>query len=190
MTDSTPPTVSIPTPAPRAQPPEAPKAKRSGGIEATVTVLLALAISGIAATAAIRWSESAAKAPIAKGGAGSSASAGDPAHGKNLFGMSCFVCHGPTGAGVPGLGAPLRTSKFVASKTDDQLITFVKTGRQPFDKDSVLHLTMPPKGGNPALDDKSIHDIIAYIRVLQDDERKVHSANAVSASASVGTALP
>src|ERR1700679_971996 len=30
---------------------------------------------------------------------------GNRVHGRELFNMSCYVCHGPTGAGVPALGA-------------------------------------------------------------------------------------
>jgi mono/diheme cytochrome c family protein len=94
----------------------------------------------------------------------------DPNRGKTVFSQTCFACHGPTGAGIPGVGAPLRTSKFVASRSDEQLLNFVKVGRQPFDADTVLHLTMPPKGGNPTLDDYSIRDAIAFIRTLQKEE--------------------
>ena len=92
---------------------------------------------------------------------------GDANHGKQLFNMSCFVCHGPTGTGVPGLGANLRDSKFIAARTDDALVAFIKTGRQPGDPNTVLNLTMPPKGGNPALDDTSLRDVVAFLRMLQ-----------------------
>ena len=33
---------------------------------------------------------------------------GNPMHGRESFNMSCYVCHGPNGAGVPGLGPTLR----------------------------------------------------------------------------------
>jgi len=109
---------------------------------------------------------------------------GDATHGKQLFNMSCFVCHGPTGAGVPGLGANLRESKFVAAKTDDALIAFIKVGRQPGDPNTVLNLTMPPKGGNPALDDKSLVDVVAFLRTLQAEAKASASAAQPGASAS------
>jgi mono/diheme cytochrome c family protein len=112
------------------------------------------------------------------------ASKGNPAHGKELFNMSCFVCHGPTGAGVPGLGANLRASKFVATKNDNQLVDFIKVGRNPGDPNTVLNLTMPPKGGNPALDDAGILDVIAFIRTLQADE-KGNGASAATAAPAV-----
>jgi mono/diheme cytochrome c family protein len=94
-------------------------------------------------------------------------SAGNAQHGRELFSMSCFVCHGPTGSGVTGLGANLRGSRFVADRDDRQLVTFIKMGRLPGDHNSVMNLTMPPKGGNPALDDRGLLDIVAYIRTLQ-----------------------
>lgn len=97
---------------------------------------------------------------------------GDPQHGRELFGMTCIACHGPSGAGIPNLGANLRESKFVAGKTDSQLVEFVKKGRQPGEPGSVLGLMMPPKGGNPALDDASLHDIVAFIRSLQTDAKE------------------
>lgn len=92
---------------------------------------------------------------------------GNPVHGRELFGMSCFVCHGPSGAGVPGLGANLRLSRFIRTRTDHQLITFIKMGRQPGDPNSVLNGTMPPKGGNPMLDDAGLQDVVAFLRSLQ-----------------------
>jgi disulfide bond formation protein DsbB len=88
-------------------------------------------------------------------------------HGRELFGTTCITCHGPDGGGLPHLGANLRESKFVSGHTDDQLLEFVKRGRQPGEPNSVLGLTMPPKGGNPALNDGNLRDIIAFIRTLQ-----------------------
>jgi mono/diheme cytochrome c family protein len=100
---------------------------------------------------------------------------GNPAHGRELFNMSCYVCHGPTGAGVPALGANLRLSKFIRTRTDQQLITFIKTGRQPGDPFTVFNGTMPPKGGNPMLDDAGLQDVVAYIRTLQQSAQAVTS---------------
>ena len=85
--------------------------------------------------------------------------------------MSCFVCHGPTGTGVPGLGPSLRQSKFVASRGDEPLAAFIKVGREPNDPNSLLHLTMPPKGGNPALDDTGLRDVASFVRTLQAKAR-------------------
>lgn len=109
---------------------------------------------------------------------------GNPAHGKDLFNMSCYVCHGPTGSGVPTLGANLRQSKFVRTRTDKQLITFIKSGRQPGDPNTVFNGTMPPKGGNPMLDDIGIQDVIAYIRTLQAADAGITVGDPSASSAS------
>jgi mono/diheme cytochrome c family protein len=92
-------------------------------------------------------------------------------HGRALFSMTCINCHGSNGAGIPYTGANLRKSKWIAEKTDDELAKFILVGRQKSDPNSLLHLTMPPKGGNPSLDSAALHDVIAYLRVLQADAK-------------------
>ena len=150
----------------------------------TFAVGLSLISSAIFATVCV-YSDSIFPQKKAKASAVATAGPkGDPMHGKQVFGMSCFVCHGPTGAGVPGLGANLRESKFVAGKTDDALIAFIKVGRQPGDPNTVLNLTMPPKGGNPALDDNGLRDVVAFLRTLQAEAKASASAGQSNASAS------
>ncbi len=107
------------------------------------------------------------------GGGGGSASeptpyvpAGDAVAGEAKFNEVCIACHGPAGVGVEGLGKPFTTSEFVPSKTDDELLAFVKTGRPISDPLNTTGVDMPPRGGNPALTDQQILDIIAYIRTL------------------------
>src|SRR6185503_3672777 len=80
-------------------------------------------------------------------------SKGDPGAGQTLF-ASCAACHGPTGGGIPGLGKDLTSSEFVSGKTDDELISFIKVGRDPSDPLNTTGIAMPPKGGNPALSDE------------------------------------
>ena len=94
-------------------------------------------------------------------------SSGDPVKGKQWFSMSCIACHGDHGQGIPKLGASLRDSKFVASHTDDELVAFIKKGRLPGDPNSVIQGIMPPNGANPMLDDKGLHDVVAFIRTFQ-----------------------
>ncbi len=88
------------------------------------------------------------------------------ARGKRVF-NSCIACHGKNGNGMPNLGADLVHSTFVMNKSDPELIAFIKKGRMPTDPETRLKLTMPPKGGNPALKDEQIADVVAYIRSLQ-----------------------
>ncbi len=84
-----------------------------------------------------------------------------------MYAQSCSACHGPDGKGMPKLGKDLVDSDFVHGKTDDQLVTFVKLGRRPTDPANTTGIDMPPKGGNPSLDDAKLHDIVGYIRTLK-----------------------
>ena len=94
-------------------------------------------------------------------------SSGDPEAGKELFSGTCMACHGPAGEGVPNLGKDMTTSEFIAGKTDSELVDFIKVGRDPSDPLNSTGVAMPPKGGNPALSDEDLLDIIAFIRTLQ-----------------------
>jgi cytochrome c5 len=87
--------------------------------------------------------------------------------GKSLFASTCLACHGADGAGVPNMGANLQASRFVALKSDQDLLAFIQRGRMPTDPESILKLQMPARGGNPALNDQKLLDIISYIRTLQ-----------------------
>ncbi|MEZ4768066.1 MAG: cytochrome c [Caldilineales bacterium] len=91
---------------------------------------------------------------------------GDAAKGKELFAGTCAACHGPAGEGVTGLGKPFTTSDFVPSQSDAELLAFLKVGRPTSDPANTTGVDMPPKGGNPALNDEQLMDIIAYIRTL------------------------
>ena len=95
-------------------------------------------------------------------------SLGDPVVGKEKYDQVCITCHGPGGEGVSGLGKPFTTSEFVRSTDDEALLAFVKTGRPISDPANTTGVDMPPKGGNPALTDEDILNIIAYIRTLQE----------------------
>lgn len=95
------------------------------------------------------------------------------AQGQELY-FQCAACHGPDGRGVAGLGKDLVESEFVHSKTDEELLDFVLTGRPIWDPENTTGIDMPPKGGNPALSNDEILAIIAYIRTLgADDEASI-----------------
>jgi disulfide bond formation protein DsbB len=98
--------------------------------------------------------------------AAASSGAGDAEKGKALFATTCAACHGPTGEGVTGLGKDMTTSEFVVGLSDEELLTFIKTGRSISDPLNTTKVDMPPKGGNPALQDVQIVDIIAFIRSI------------------------
>lgn len=88
------------------------------------------------------------------------------ASGDKLFHTTCVACHGKGGVGVPGNGKALTGNVFVASLDDDGLLEFISRGRGPTDAGNTTGIQMPPKGGNPALSEDDILDIIAYLRTL------------------------
>ncbi len=90
--------------------------------------------------------------------------------GRMVFAGTCSSCHGPDGAGLPNQGADLHEGGFVASKTDKELLTFLKLGRQSWDADSKMKLQMPPRGGNPVLTDEHLQDVVVYLRDLVKDD--------------------
>ena len=96
------------------------------------------------------------------------APAGDAANGETIFTQTCIACHGAGGVGVQGLGKPFTTSEFLVSQTDEQLLEFLKVGRAPDDPLNTTGVLMPPKGGNPALTDQQLLDVIAYVRTLHE----------------------
>jgi disulfide bond formation protein DsbB len=104
--------------------------------------------------------------PAAQEPAAQPVAQGDPVKGKEAF-ATCPGCHGPEGKGIEGLGKDMTSSEFIASQTDEQLMAFIKTGRPASDPLNTVGVDMPPKGGNPALTDEQLRDIVAYIRSIQ-----------------------
>lgn len=93
--------------------------------------------------------------------------AGYIASGDKLFHSSCVACHGKGGQGIAGNGKALSNNEFIRSLDDDSLLAFIKQGRSPTDPRSTTGIQMPPKGGNPAMSDDDILDVISYLRTLQ-----------------------
>ena len=93
--------------------------------------------------------------------------AGDPVAGEEKFNEVCIACHGAGGIGIDGLGKDMTSSDFIAGLNDEELLAFVRIGRPISDSLNTTGVDMPPKGGNPALSDDQILDIIGYIRTLQ-----------------------
>jgi disulfide bond formation protein DsbB len=92
--------------------------------------------------------------------------AGDADKGKEIFNMTCLACHGEGGVGVPNLGKDMTVSTFIHESSDEDLLAFIKKGRDPGDPANTTGVSMPSKGGNPALSDEDLMDVIAYIRTL------------------------
>lgn len=95
-------------------------------------------------------------------------SLGDAAAGEPLYQGTCSACHGPDAKGMPNLGKDLTTSEFLKSQTDEEMLAFIKVGRPIDHPDNTQGVDMPPKGGNPALTDDDILDIVAYLRTIEE----------------------
>jgi disulfide bond formation protein DsbB len=46
------------------------------------------------------------------------------------------------------------------------MIAFIEVGRPVDDPENTTGIIMPPKGGNPALSDQDMADIVAYMRTI------------------------
>ena len=90
------------------------------------------------------------------------------ASGAEIYDAACLACHGERGAGVENLGNPLAPSDFVTSRTDQELLDFIITGRGTDDPENTSGVAMPPRGGRPNISDADLLAVIAYLRTLQD----------------------
>jgi mono/diheme cytochrome c family protein len=91
--------------------------------------------------------------------------------GREVFVQTCATCHGFQAQGLPHQGAALRTSPFVASKTDKDLIAFIRKGRLAKDPANKSGAAMPPSGNNAALSDARLADVVAYLRQVQEEAK-------------------
>ncbi len=132
-------------------------------------MLMALLALGLAACGGGGDSASSGEGQsVASGPTDRPPSVGDEAKGEEQFNGLCIACHGAGGVGVDGLGKPFTTSEYLLTVSDEELLAFIKTGRPISDPLNTTGVDMPPKGGNPALTDEQILDIIAYIRTLHE----------------------
>ncbi|HET9886176.1 MAG TPA: cytochrome c oxidase subunit 3 [bacterium] len=102
---------------------------------------------------------------------------GDVEKGKKIALETCSSCHGADLHGLPKNGLNLVTSAFVAENNDEQMLAFLRVGRQPFDAANTTGVAMPPRGGNPLLNDERLLDVVAYLRVVQEQEKANASKN-------------
>lgn len=79
--------------------------------------------------------------------------AGDPVAGEKLFASACKVCH----------RKDVIRNDFVAGKTDQELVEFIKVGGAPGEPRVML-----PKGGKPSLTDQNLYNIVAYLRTMPE----------------------
>lgn len=79
---------------------------------------------------------------------------------KETYDKTCIACHGGNGKGAfPGT-PDFTSSDGVLSKSDSVLIDHITNGFQS----EGSPMAMPPKGGNPNLDDSGIKAVLSYIR--------------------------
>jgi mono/diheme cytochrome c family protein len=117
-----------------------------------VTVLFFILVSGLVACRS-GTPEEATTLPMG---------AGDPVAGEKVYARACMSCHGPQGEGIPGLSKDMTQSELIANRTDQELVEFIKLGGVPGER-----LVMLPNGGNPALSDENLYDVVAHLRALQ-----------------------
>ena len=101
------------------------------------------------------------------GGGGGSSASEEAAQGLVQFRRTCAVCHGQNAEGMPRLGKNLHNNPFVASQTDEALVQFLIEGRPATHPDNTRGVDMPPKGGNPALSNENLQQIVVYLRSIQ-----------------------
>ena len=75
---------------------------------------------------------------------------------------------GPDATGMPGLGKDMTTSEFIESKSDEELVEFIKQGRGIDDPLNTTGVPMPPMGANPTLTDADVLAIVQFIRSIRN----------------------
>lgn len=101
------------------------------------------------------------------GGGSDDAGGGDAAAGEAIYQGTCSACHAPDASGIDGLGPALANSEFVQSMSTEELVAFIEIGRDAGDPENVTGVAMPPRGGNPALTDEDLLDVVAWLYTLQ-----------------------
>lgn len=98
-----------------------------------------------------------------------SAMTGNATAGEKVYQTTCIPCHGPDAKGLPNLGKSLHPSDsdFVSTRTDDELVAYIKVGRAINDPLNTTGVAMPAKGGNPLLSEQEMYDVVAYVRTLK-----------------------
>ena len=87
--------------------------------------------------------------------------------GKAAFMSTCIACHGEHGEAKPGLGKDLGPAEFFTGRTAQAAGNSLMGGRGPSDPLNTTGVQMPPKGGNPALSNDDLADIVAFVRSLK-----------------------
>lgn len=80
--------------------------------------------------------------------------------GQSIYSQTCIACHGANGKGmIPGV-SDLTATDGPLAKDDAELATSIRDGLAT----PGAALSMPAKGGNPALSNEDIQAVLAYLR--------------------------
>lgn len=80
--------------------------------------------------------------------------------GQAVYSQTCIACHGANGKGIiPGV-RDFTAADGPLSKSDEELVKNITEGFQS----PGSPLSMPPKGGNPALTEEDVQAVLAYLR--------------------------
>ncbi len=90
--------------------------------------------------------------------------------GAALYAGACAVCHGPEMEGVPNLGNALTDNAFIAERSDEELLDFIRAGRTHDDPENEIGVLMPPSGGQPNLTDAELLAIVRHMRTGQTSD--------------------
>jgi mono/diheme cytochrome c family protein len=91
---------------------------------------------------------------------------GNAADGETVYQGTCIKCHGPDATGIEGSGTNLTTSEYIPSRTDAELVDYIKVGRPMNDPLNMTGVAMPPYGANPMLTDQDLADVVSYLRTI------------------------
>jgi mono/diheme cytochrome c family protein len=80
--------------------------------------------------------------------------------GQAVYSQTCIACHGANGKGtIPGV-RDFTAADGPLAKSDEELVKSITEGFQS----PGSPLSMPPKGGNPALTEEDVQAVLAYLR--------------------------
>jgi mono/diheme cytochrome c family protein len=122
-------------------------------------VVVAVALSAMAGAALSRpLRQGAAEMPSA-----ATLALGDSVYHGKVGGALCYVCHGPAGKGVPGIGPNLTDKEWL--NADGSIGSIAKVVEEGVAKPKKMPAPMPPKGGGQ-LTDTQIKAVAAYVHAL------------------------
>jgi len=109
-------------------------------------------------------SEATAASPVAGAATPAFGQPGDRDAGKRIFLRVCFVCHQPTGLGVPGVFPPLAGSPIAADRDPGIIIRIVLFGLQgPIEVRGATYNNVMPAHASQ-LNDDEIAAVLTYVR--------------------------